>query len=176
MPAIWTTTASPSPHSPTSPLDPHSSLPWLLRVQQPHTAPASHRHRRSSSAFVVAMPSDAKVIPCPVVSPSPLSRQPLLCLAVFPSSNRRTCATRDQCGSVRRALGVASMARCLRSAVSVCAWPACRRLARARPRRSLTRILRSPNVASSHPARVAVSCSWHAVVERVSTSRTRNSP
>jgi hypothetical protein len=84
------------PHSPTSPLDPHSSSPWLLHVQQPHTALASCWHRRSSSAFVVAMPSNAKVIPCPVVSlllyhdirccASTFSLVPIGTLSLLPSS------------------------------------------------------------------------------------------
>ena len=96
IPSIPTRTNTPT--TPKSKLPaPHLLLaPWLLRVQQPHTAPASRRHRRSSSAFVVATPSDAKVIPCPVVSlllyresrccASTFSLAPIGALSLLPSS------------------------------------------------------------------------------------------
>jgi hypothetical protein len=75
---------------------------------------------------------------------------------------------------------VASVARCLRCTVSSCAWPASPQLARDSLARALGAASRASYVAPAWrvltPAHVAVSCSRHAVVERVSASHTRNSP
>jgi hypothetical protein len=97
---------------------------------------------------------------------------------------RRPCATHGRCGSARHAPGVA---RCAHGA-----WPAwlAASAAPSRPARgrrardSLARALGAASRASYvapawrvlTPVRVVVSCSRHAVVERVSASRTRNSP
>jgi hypothetical protein len=126
--------------------------PWPARLAQA-TAPRPCRCRRPSSPFR-SSPWRALSLP---LSPPPHA-------SLF-SSSLAWCST-WLCARLASARGLRG------SPVPA----ACPRLARARPWHNLTRILRSPSVVSSHPARVVVSCSRHTVIERVSASHTRNNP